>query len=228
MRMLCAFSFIFVILANGVWAQSDQRFMTIEGVGVVQAVPDMAVIQLGVTTQAPTAEAALAQASAKMQAAMDSLASLDVARVDMQTSDLSLSPIFDRQQTRENAPTIIGYQTGNRLSVTVRDLDNLGAILDAVARDGLNQFWGLQFSLAEPRAATDDARKLAVADARAKAELYAQAAGVTLGALTNLAEGGGQAAPMMVQMEAARSAVPVAEGQVSQTARVRLTYEIVD
>ena len=115
------------------------------------------------------------------------------------------------------------------LMVRVRDLSILGEVLDAVARDGANSFEGLTFGLADPAAAGDAARRAAVADARRKAALYAEAAGVALGPLLSFAESGGAPVPQMMaraEMAMASDAVPVAPGELTLTQRVTLTYAL--
>jgi uncharacterized protein YggE len=117
------------------------------------------------------------------------------------------------------------------VTVRVRALDALGAVLDGVVSDGANTLNGLGFGLAEDRPLMDEARRLAVADAAAKARLYAEAAGVTLGRVRSISEAGGYAPPMPLAMEAgyAKSAdVPVAPGELSISASVAIVYEIAE
>ncbi|MCB1403368.1 MAG: SIMPL domain-containing protein, partial [Rhodobacteraceae bacterium] len=111
-------------------------------------------------------------------------------RADVQTSRLSLDSIWENRSDG-GTPKVVGFQASNMVTVTVRDIDRLGAVVDAVAAAGGNRIFGVDFAVDEPRAQIDAARERAVADARAKAELYAGAAGVALGPVLSISEGGG-------------------------------------
>lgn len=204
--------------------------ITVTGEGVTNAAPDMATIMLGVTSQAETAGAALGDNSARVAAILAELAKSGIAPRDLQTSGLALNPQFQYDSTGANAtPEILGYIVTNNVTVRVRDLPNLGGLLDQVVRGGANTFNGLTFGLADPTPALDDARKAAVADARRKAELYAAAAGSTLGAILTLSENSGYAQPQpMFRMSAdsAGASVPVASGELGITATVTIEYEL--
>lgn len=215
-----------LFLACPAWAE-EAATLQITGVGEVSVRPDMATVSLGVVTQDEAAAEALARNSAELSRVFDILQQAGIAEADMQTTRFDLTPIHagDRPGGTDTA-RIEAYRVTNALSVIVRDLDALGEVLDAVARAGANEFRGITFGLQDPGPLQDDARRAAVADARARAALYAEAAGVTLGDLLHLSEvGGPDARPQMMQM-AARGAVPVAEGEVGLTAQVTLTYEI--
>lgn len=202
--------------------------ITVTGEGSTEAVPDMATLSIGVTTVGDTAAASLQANSTAMQAVIDRLKAAGLADRDLQTTGLSVNPNwtgYDSSST--SGPTISGYTAANILTVRIRALEGLGAALDAAVTDGANTLNGLSFGLADPRPAMDGARKAAVADARAKAELLAEAAGVNLGRVMTLTEGGGYGAPVpMYKAEAALSAVPVQQGEVSYSASVTIVYEI--
>ena len=213
--------------ASAVAAQSNGQ-LTVSGEGSAFAVPDMAVITMGASAQAFSAKDAMDETSDITRAILEELSAFDVAPRDIRTSDLSLSPVWSNRAQNGGPPQIDGYQASNRLTVRVRDLDQLGLILDAVLSDGANRLSGLQFKLSDPKPVIEDARRLAVADARAKAALYAEAAGVELGDLIRLSEGGARA-PRPEMLSIARSAdagVPVAEGETELRASVTLVYEI--
>jgi uncharacterized protein YggE len=119
----------------------------------------------------------------------------------------------------------------NQLTVRVRDLEALGGVLDRSIQDGANTFNGLSFGLADPVPALNEARKRAVADAMARAKLLSGAAGVTLGSVVSITEGGGMGGPVpMFRMAAAdaASAIPVAAGEISTTASVTMVFELVN
>ena len=202
--------------------------ITVTGEGTVQVTPDMATIALGVTTDGASAAEAMAANSKALQAVIDRLKSAGIEDRDLQTSNLSLNPNwvgYDAGQT----PKIAGYVASNMLSVRVRALDKLGSVLDASITDGANTLNGITFDLASPRPVQDEARKAAVADAKARAELLAAAAGVKLGKIEAISEAAGYGAPMpMFRDEKSAAAVPVASGQIGMTASVTITYQIAE
>lgn len=167
------------------------RQITVTGEGRVAAAPDMATLRLGAAAEAKEAGEALRQTSDITQRILDRLGEAGIEARDIQTSGLSLSPL--RQNYREGTaetPGIAGYAASNGVTVRLRDLDRLGEVLDAVVSDGANTLDGLSFGLQEPRPLMDEARQLAVADARAKAELYAKARVSPLGRYSRLLNAG--------------------------------------
>lgn len=212
-------------LAAGAMAAETGPTITVTGRGEVAAAPDMATITLGVTSQARTAAEAMDKTSAATAAILKELEAAGIAARDMQTSDLSLDPVWSNRGGNGAAPRIEGFTARNTLRVRVRDLDRLGAVLDDVLRVGANTFRGLSFGLQEPQPLADQARAEAVADAQRKAALMAEAAGMALGPVLSISEAGG-AAPVPVMMKAARAAIPVAAGEVSQTATVTMVFAL--
>lgn len=204
--------------------------ITVTGQGSVASVPDMATITLGVTSQARTAAQALAANSAATGAVLKQVADAGIKPRDVQTSGLSLSPRWNnRNSSSDQPPAIVGYVVSNQVTVRVRELPVLGEVLDAVVQGGANRFHGLQFGLQDPLPATDEARKRAVADAIRKAALYAEAAGVRLGAISEISEQGGDGpAPVMMREMAMSDAVPIAEGEVSMNATINMVFEIAE
>lgn len=203
--------------------------LTVTGRGEVFAAPDEARVTVGVTTQARTAVVAMRDNSEAMTAVLARLAEAGIAAADLQTTTLTLQPVFDYGSTREGAQRISGFVAANVLSVRVRDLGALGGVLDAALSDGANTLGGIQFGLADDRALRDAARRAAVADAMAKAQVLASAAGVTLGAVEEIAEGGGGGPVPFARMDMAMSeSVPVAPGELSTEAMVSMTWAIAE
>jgi hypothetical protein len=199
--------------------------ITVTGEGRVDRVPDLATISLGVTTQADSAAAAMAANSTGVAAVLASLAAAGIAERDIKTSGLSLNPNWTGYDS--SAPRIDGYTAANLVTVQVRAVDDLGRVLDAAVQDGANTLNGLTFGLADPGPAMDEARSLAVADARRRATLLAEAAGVKLGPILSISDSPGGGAPSPVyRMEAAAQPVPVAAGEVTLTASVTVTWAI--
>lgn len=205
--------------------EAKPPMIVVTGTGTVEAAPDMATLSIGVTTQGDSAAAALAANSAAVEAVMARLTAAGIESRDMQTSNLSLYPNWHGSESA--APTIASYVASNQLTIRVRQLDGLGAVLDAAVTDGANTLNGLTFGLADPGPAMDEARKEAVAEARARAELLATAAGVTLGPILEISEGGSWNEPApMFRAEVAAAPVPVAAGELGLSATVTIHYEI--
>ncbi len=204
--------------------------ITVSGEGRVSRAPDMAEMRLSVTALAPTAAAALAQASGQLAGVLKRLAAEGVAEADLQTTGLSLAPRWDTPPAGSGqVAKIAGFEAASTLTVKLRALDKLGGLLDAVVKDGANGFSGLSFGLADPAAAEDAARRAAVADAMHKAALYAAAAGVKLGPLEAIRDGGeSRPVPMLRAAPMAMAAVPVAQGELEITAQVTLVFAIAE
>lgn len=220
--------------AAPVHAQTIQppRHISVTGEGRVDVAPDMASIALSVTSAADTAAEVLAANSANMARVLAFLKATGLEDRDIQTSGLMLNPRYsDSILTPFGAPKITGYFATNTVSVRVRALDKLGGILDAVVSEGANGFNGLSFGLQEPGPKIDEARRLAVVEARRRAEVLAEAAGVKLGAILSISDGGGFTQPMDMQMERSFGKggdVPVAQGELTVMAHVSVVFAIAE
>lgn len=225
------------LLATPAFAQTTQqvpqRTLSLTGQAEVTSPPDIAVISAGVVSEAKTARDALTQNNKAMATVLQTIEAAGVAGKDIQTSSFSVQPKYLYPQRASNGdqdpPRIVGYTVSNSVTVTVRDLAQLGPVLDAVVSSGVNQMNGLSFSIAEPEPLRNEARKMAVAEARTRAELYAQAAGVSLGRILSISEAGGVQPPQPAFRRAAMesaAAVPVAQGQQSIEMQVNIVWEI--
>ncbi len=200
--------------------------LTVTGMATVNAVPDQATLSLGVTTTGETAAAAMAANNDAASAVIARLIAAKVADRDMQTTGLSLNPnwVMNADGTEQ---VIQGYIASSTLTVRIEALETAGLVLDAAVTDGANTLNGLTFGLANPRPIQDDARKAAVADALARAQVLALAAGETLGPIVSITEGGGGQQPMpMLFKAAADSAVPLAAGEVGVSAEVTIVWQL--
>jgi len=210
--------------------------ISIEGRGEVMAAPDMAQINSGVTTQGATAREALDANTAAMAELIAELKAAGIEARDIQTSGFSVNPNYVYTDERDAngytlPPKINGYQVSNTVTVTVRALDTLGTILDKSVTVGANTINGVTFAVADPSALYDEARKAAFADARAKAELYATAAGGTLDDIQSISETQGynqpQPYPMYARADMAASApVPVEAGELGFAINVNVQWEL--
>jgi uncharacterized protein len=207
--------------ASGQEADPQTRSISATGNGTVTAVPDRAQFSFGVQAQARTASAALQAAGAQLDRVVAALRQAGVVQADIQTEQLSLSP-----RTNDEGVEILGYTAVNSVSVRVRDLGRAGAIVDAAAGAGANQVYGPSLVRSNQDALYRNALRAAYADARAKAQALADAAGVTLGAMTATVEGGG-AIPLAGRMEDAKSAaVTIEPGTQEIQATVTVTFAV--
>lgn len=229
MKTLLSAIVLLVGLSTSVFA--EERTITVNGQGTVETAPDMATVTLGVTRTAPEAGEALDATSEAVAEVIARLEDLNIAPQDMQTSGLNLQPIWSREvkngtQSRE----ITGFSASNQLTVRVRELNDLGVLLDAVVQEGANTFAGLRFSLQDPASALADARAVAVRDAMMKAGQIADTAEVTLGPVLSITENGGMPRPVNMEMSTARmsDSVPVVAGEVSLSVSVSMRFAIAD
>jgi uncharacterized protein YggE len=211
------------------------RTLTIAGNAEVHSAPDAALISAGVVTESDTAAAALKANSVAVAKVVDVIRMSGVEAKDLQTAGLALDARMYRpdKPSATDKPRIIGYTAANQLTVRVRDLGKLGDLLDKVAAAGANRIDGIQFIISDQEGLLDEARRKAVADAKAKADLYAQAAGVTLGKLMSLTEETAAPAPRpmgraMAASPAASIPVPIEAGEMTLSVRLRVTWSLAD
>ncbi|NVO54907.1 SIMPL domain-containing protein [Rhodobacteraceae bacterium B1Z28] len=211
-------------------AHAEERRITVDATGTVQVAPDMATITLGVTNENVEASAAMQATSDAVTQVLARLKEMGIEDRDVQTRDLSLSPVWSgRNNQAGEQPVITGFVASNRVFVRVRDLASLGQIMDAVIQDGANDFGGLSFGVQDPKPVEAQARAQAVGEAMTKAEQLAQAANVTLGPVQSISEQSGGVRPM-AEMRAMSMAdaggVPVAGGEISVSVNVSMEFEI--
>ncbi len=197
----------------------------------VTAAPDLVTIGAGVSTQAPTAVEAMRQNAAEMQRVIDRILALGVAEEDIQTTGISLNAQYDYD--RPNQRQIFrGYQVSNRVSVTLREIDETGAVLDALVSAGATNLSGPSFSIEDDEAAKDLARKRAVERAEQRARAYAEVAGYSGVRILSISEAirGNRAVPeTTLRARAADVALstPVQPGQVNTGVSITIKYEMV-
>jgi uncharacterized protein YggE len=209
------------------FAAGAEPVITVTGQGEVTAAPDIATVSVGVEVSAPRADAALAQNAARMAEIFAAIEALGIDRKDVQTSQISLNPQWDSQTKSYDEPLrITGFLATNIVTVRLRDIPRLGAVLDSLTATGANRIQGIGFGVVDPRPLIDQARGLAVRDAVRKAALYAEAAGLRLGPILSIDDGAGTAPPPAYRMEAMMEATPVAEGEVSYSAAVTIRFRL--
>jgi uncharacterized protein YggE len=209
--------------------------ISVTGEGIVRARPDMALITLGVVSEAATAGEALSENSRSMAGIQDALEEAGLESRDLQTSGFFVEPIYsqpprDYDGSQPFIPEIVGYRVRNELMLRVRDLERLGTLLDQVIALGANSVSGPTFTVADPTPLEDQARRAAMRSAMRKAELYAEAAGVALGPILRIEETAFPPQPLPIgaaaRLEAADSSVPIQSGELAFQAQVSVAWRL--
>jgi uncharacterized protein len=209
-------------LATPLWAGE----ISVTATGESLVTPDMAVISLAVRQRDKTARGASAASAEAMRRILARLQQDGVAPEQIQSSGLTLTPLYTRDSSRE----VTGFEARMALRVEIRDLARMGAVLDGVLAEGVNEFNGLRFALRDMRGPADAARVQAVRLARARAALMAEAAGVRLGPVQQITDAGsaGGPTPVLRTMQMEAGALPVAAGQIRFAATVTMTWQTSD
>lgn len=210
-------------------AQDGRATLSVIGEGEARAAPDMATFSTGVVAAAKTAEEALAANSKSMTDLIAAIKEAGIEPQDIATSNFFIQPQYSQPPQRSGeVPKVVGYEVRNTVTVKVRDLANLGQLLDRMVQAGANQAGGLHFGMADTAALEEKARIAALQDGMAQAKSLAEAAGLRLVKLRRIApaDRGGvvSSAPMMMKAEA--RAVPVEAGEMSASARISLVYDV--
>lgn len=194
----------------------------------VTRAPDSVQLSAGVVTSAATAAEALAANAARMNRVVAALKAAGIADRDVQTSSLNVSPQY--RYIANQPPQLTGYQVRNQVSLTSRKLSDAGRMVDALVKAGANDVQGPEFRLSEPEAALDEARAAAVAKGRARAALYAQAAGMTLRRISSISEAVNVPEPvlrpMMRMAEADAAPTPMQPGELQLSVQLTMGFEL--
>ncbi len=215
-------------LSSVVTSKTDS--FTVTGQGKSSAIPDVAVIHVGVQAQGSSVKAVKDEVNKKANAIIAAVKKLGIDAKDMQTSNYSVQPVYDYSG---NTQQITGYQGNSSLTVKVREMDKANDVVDAATANGANQVSGVSFEVSDKTKAENEAREQAVAEAKKKAETAAKAAGFTLGRVINYSEnmGGQPPMPYYARADAAmgaseKVATQVEPGSDEVTVSVSLSYEI--
>ena len=220
---------VWMLAAGAAVAQEAERGVIVTGEGTVSMAPDTATITLGVTERAPEASAAMNAVGQAVARIVETLDTLGIAPRDRQTSRFYLRPVFaETEPLQQSSPAVTAYEAGNSVTVQVRDLSKVGAVLDGVLSVGANDFQGIAFDLRDDAAAMIEARKLAVADAMLRAETLAEAAGLELGPIIRMTES--SRGPIPAHMEMARMSSDmgsaIESGEITIRSNVTMVFEI--
>ncbi len=219
-------------------SEQPVRNVSVSGQGQIDLQPDLAIIEVGVNTQAKDASAALSQNNTKMTALITALKQAGVADQDIQTNVVQLQPQYSSTDSAGTGqagssspvtlPQLIGYQATNLVSVRSKALDKLGGLLDAVVKAGGNRIDGIRFEVSDPSQALDQARQAAWNDARHKAEQLAQLAGAQLGDVMTINETSNTPVPIARNtfMASASANVPIQPGSQTIQVDIQVTWSL--
>jgi hypothetical protein len=216
-----------VFMVSSAFGQTTPPTISVSGEATISVPPDVAQVDSGVTTEAKTAREASEANNKAMGVVLLALKNAGIAEKDFQTSRLSLSP-QSAPGRNANAPfLIVGYRASNRITVTIRDITKVADTIDVLVGAGANEISGISFMVSKASKLLDDARSEAIADAKRKADIYAQAANVTVGPPLSISE---ETAPGPVpyrKMTAGMAAsAPVAQGEETLRVTVGVSYEL--
>ena len=207
-------------------AAGTERTFMLTGNEEVQSVTDMAVVWLGVQTEADTAKAAMDENNTKMQALVDSLKASGIKTEDIQTKRVSLYPQYQQDGTSNNR-TLTGYTANNTVQVRTTDLTTLGTLLDEAVAAGANTIDNIQFEISDSEQLMEQAREAAVLNAKAKAEQLADLTGATLGDVYSIQETSYSPGPVARDFAAAESSAPIAPGTQTISIQVQITWTLI-
>ena len=219
---------------------SSQAGIWVSGIGTKEVEADVAVISLGVESREKTVAAARGAAAEAMTGVLDALSTLGVDDDDVVTTSLNIYPIQVWIEVRDddgshNEPRITGYTVNNQVRVTVRDIEMADEVIDKAAEVGgdLIRINNISFTVGDPAAHADEIRRRAVEDAKAKAELYAEAFGVELGPVVFVQESSGgvpvEQGPVRLEMAMARASdasTPIESGDINLSITIQAGFSI--
>jgi uncharacterized protein YggE len=213
------------LLAVPARAQMPPPMISVTGQATISVAPDQAQIDGGVTTEAKTAREASDSNNAAMGKVLLALKGAGIEEKDFQTSRLSLQP--QNAANRPGLPAIVSYRASNHVTIRLRDVTKVANVIDTLVSAGANEIGGINFTVSQSSKLLDEAREQAVADARRKADIYARAAGVTLGAPISIAEDGAPVPMFRSRMVAGMAtSAPVAQGEETLSVTVSVSWAI--
>lgn len=230
-------AFISVMTARTLETATTTNTVSFSGEGKVTAKPDIAVVDLSIVTDAKTSKAAQDDNSKKSTKLIDFLKSQGIDEKDIKTSSYNIQPqysypVYPYDKMTER-PQIIGYQVSQTIEVKIRDLKKVDAILDGVVATGVNQVYGLRFSIEDPEKLKEEAREKAIKDAKEKADALESQLGIRLGRIINFGESGNGVPPyyyakdMVLEGRGGGGDVPSVQiGENEIIVNVNITYQI--
>ena len=209
-------------------ASASDAGIFVSGLGRVRVKPNIATASVGVETTATALADAVNQTNTKMNAIIEKIKALGVAEKDIQTIAYNIYPVT-QQRPNTTTQTITGYRVNNQLSMTIRKIEDVGKILDAVVAAGANNVYGISFGVDDPTTYQQQARLAAVKDAQDKAAQLAKGAGITLGKVVSITEGGIAPSPVFRSggvMAAEAASVPIETGDLEISISVSMRFAV--
>ena len=239
MKILSGLGMSLLLLASSVGADDalEGRHITVSGEGTVRARPDLAIAELGVTSRGKTATLAMAENRRKVASLLLALKESDIAEADVLTTDFAIHRETVPQNRRgendgneERSGDLERFVVRNLLQITVRDIDRAGSLLDRLVEAGANEVRGIRFTLQDDTQMALQARELAAADARSKAQHLATLHDVHLGKVLRISESGVRAVRPEAMMARAMdtSSSTVSAGELTFAAHLQIIYQLTD
>jgi len=203
--------------------------LEVSATGEATRVPDLAIVSAGVVTRQTTATAAIQENAARMERVLSALKRAGIEERDLQTSSINLNPEYRYQDNR--APQLVGYTASNQVSIRFHDIRNTGKILDALVAEGANQINGPTLTIDKPEAALDEARLKALANGRARADVYARALGRRVARIVSISESGGgnpvpPPMPMMMEARAQNADSKILPGEQKLQVALSIVFDL--
>lgn len=200
--------------------------VTVSGEGSTNAVPDLAVATVGVSSEAKSPREASEANARQMSAVIEAAKQAGIPENDIHTTRFAITPVYSQRNNAAGKPQLVGYRCSNQAQVKVRDQARAGEVLDLLVAAGANEVAGLAFLVSEPEKLLDTARQAAIANAKHKAALYAEAAGAQLGRAVSITEQSGNYYPSAPTFRAEATPPPISPGEQSLRVQVSVTFEL--
>lgn len=231
-RLILAVPVIILTSQTSFADEPFRRSVTVSGEGKVETVPDRALLPVTVETKDKSLSAAKQANDRRMDALLKVTASFSIPNDKVKTSGVYIAPQY-RWEEKTNKQIFETYVVSRSITITIDPLDQAEKLLAKLTESGIDQIQGIQFTLSNPEALEANARKLAVQDARGKAQALAEAAGAKLGKVLTITTGGGGYTPrpmmaraMDMKAEAASAPPPVLPGMTEINENVTIVYEL--
>lgn len=224
-------------LALPAWAQRggdrdkpEIPLLTVSGNGDARVAPDVATVRLGITRQTKTAQEAQSKVNEVAQAILTAVTRAGIDRKQIQTSQLTLHPIYAPQKPEStDPPMIVAYRATNVISVRVEEMAKSGEVIDAGLKAGANELQGITFGLKDDTQAREQALRQASREVQSKARVLAESLGLKLGSVHEVQETGVSIqqpffAGAMMARAADGAGTPVSPGEITVNASVTVRY----
>lgn len=211
----------------------DATVLTVAAEAEASQAPDVAQLSAGVVAHAADASTAMQANSKQMARVIAKIKAAGIADKDIQTLGIDLEPQYGDGQNDNQPPKVIGYRAGNTVQIKIRDINEIGRLIDTLVASGANQINGPQFSIDQPDPLADQARRQALDKARARAQMYASALGLKVRRIIGVSETGSDALPQLRMLASNRMealsttmAAPVEPGENTVNVSLVVTFEL--